>query len=319
MHQSGFAGAMNFSLRQIRYFLATAQLGQVSRAAEQLHVTQSAVTLSIRDLERELGYTLFKRESHGMELTDDGRQFLSHALEIETAIEKVRNIARTNEFTGDITLAASSTVVGYFLAEHIHRLSELHPRLQISIRELDRQQITAGLLAGEFPLALLVTSNVHDPRIRTQTLVDSGRRLWVASGHPLLRRSEVHLADVVHEPLMLLTVDEAADAAARYWGEYGLEPNVRLRSTSIEAVRSMVANGQGVAIASDMQYRPWSLEGKRVETILLEEPIQPLSIGMAWNADQPAAPATQMVQDYFRKRYLDPPIGHKGTRRSARP
>lgn len=306
---------MNFSLRQIRYFLATAQLGQVSRAAEQLHVTQSAVTLSIRDLERDLGYALFKRESHGMELTDDGRQFLSHALEIETAIDKVRNIARSNEIAGEITLAASSTVVGYFLAEHIHRLSELHPRLQISILELDRQQIMAGLLAGEFPLALLVTSNVHDPGIRTQTLFDSRRRLWVAAGHPLLHQNEVHLADVVDEPLMLLTVDEAADAAARYWGQYGLQPNVRLRSTSIEAIRSMVANGQGIAIASDMQYRPWSLEGKRVETVLLADAIQPLSIGMAWFADAAITPATQLVLDYFRKRYLDPPIRHKGARR----
>lgn len=306
---------VNFSLRQIRYFLATAQLGQVSRAAEQLHVTQSAVTLSIRDLERELDYPLFRRESHGMELTDDGRQFLSHALEIEAAIEKVHNIARTNEFTGEITLAASSTVVGYFLAEHIHRLSELHPRLQISILELDRQQIMTGLLAGDFPLALLVTSNVRDPGIRTQTLFDSRRRLWVAAGHRLLHQNEVHLVDIVDEPLMLLTVDEAADAAARYWGQYGLEPNIRLRSTSIEAVRSMVAHGQGIAIASDMQYRPWSLEGKRVETVLLEEAIQPLSIGMAWCADRPAHAATQMVQDYFRKRYLDPPIRHKGMRR----
>ncbi len=306
---------MNFSLRQIRYFLATAQLGQVSRAAEQLHVSQSAVTLSIRDLERDLGYALFRRESHGMELTDDGRQFMSHALEIESAIEKVGNIARSDEFAGDITLAASSTVVGYFLPEHIHRLSELHPRLRISLLERDRPQIMAGLLAGEFPLALLVTSNVQDPGIRTQTLFDSRRRLWVAAGHPLLQQQEVHLTDVVDEPLMLLTVDEAADAAARYWGKHGLEPNIRLRSTSIEAIRSMVANGQGVAIASDMQYRPWSLEGKRVETVMLADTIQPLSIGMAWPVDRPVAPATQLVLDYFRQRYLDPPLRHKSARR----
>lgn len=63
---------MNFSLRQLRYFVTIAELGQISRAAEQLHVTQSAVTISIRDLENELGYRLFNRGAHGMELTDDG-------------------------------------------------------------------------------------------------------------------------------------------------------------------------------------------------------------------------------------------------------
>ena len=306
---------MNFSLRQIRYFVATAQLGQVSRAAEQLHVTQSAVTISIRDLEGELGYALFRREAHGMELTDDGRQFLSHATAIEMAVERARNISRAQEVAGELTVAATTTVVGYFLPEHIQRLSELHPQLTIAVLELDRRQIEAGLLRGDFPLALLVTSSVGDPAIRTRTLVDSPRRLWLAAGHPLLRKDDVGLADVAKEPLMMLTADEAADAARRYWAQYGLAPTVRLQSSAIEAIRSMVGNGQGVAIASDMQYRPWSLEGKRVETVMLREPIPPLSVGLAWCPGEAFTPAMQLVHDYFRQRFLDPPRHHKPTRR----
>jgi DNA-binding transcriptional LysR family regulator len=77
----------------------------------------------------------------------------------------------------------------------------------------------------------------------------------------------------------------------------------------------MVANGQGVAIASDMLYRPWSLEGKRVETIALADPIQPLSIGMAWRADEAVAPEILMIQEYFRKLYSDPPIRNNSVRR----
>ena len=306
---------MNFSLKQIRYFVATAQLGQVSRAAEQLHVTQSAVTISIRDLESELAYPLFRREAHGMELTDDGRQFLPHALAIEAAVERARNIPRSQSAGGDLIIAASTTVVGYFLPEHIQRLSELHPQLNISVLELDRRQIEAGLLQGDFPLALLVTSNVGDPAIRTQTLVDSPRRLWLATGHPLLRKDEVGLADVAQEPLMMLTADEAADAARRYWAQHGLTPKVRLRSSAIEAIRSMVGNGQGVAIASDMQYRPWSLEGKRVETVQLKEPIPPMSVGLAWRTGADFTPLMQLVQDYFRQRFLDPPSRYKPARR----
>ena len=306
---------MNFSLKQIRYFVATAQLGQVSRAAEQLHVTQSAVTISIRDLEGELGYPLFRREAHGMELTDDGRQFLPHALAIEAAVERARNIPRNQPVGGDLTIAATTTVVGYFLPEHIQRLSELHPQLCISVLELDRRQIEAGLLRHDFPLALLVTSNVGDPAIRTQTLVDSPRRLWLATGHPLLRKDEVGLADVAQEPLMMLSADEAADAARRYWAHHGLTPTVRLQSSAIEAIRSMVGNGQGVAIASDMQYRPWSLEGRRIETMQLKEPIPPMSVGLAWRTGAEFTPAMQLVHDYFRQRYLDPPSRYKPARR----
>ena len=306
---------MNFSLRQLRYFVTIAELGQVSRAAEQLHVTQSAVTISIRDLESELGYRLFKRESHGMELTDDGRHFLEHAYAVEAAVANAQNIPRQGEASGEMVLAATPTLVGYFLPEHIHRLSGLHPGLHIGMLELDRRSIEAGLLEGQFDIAMLVTSNVANPALKTQTLVDSQRRLWLPPGHRLSGESPVSLTEIAREPLMMLTADEAGEAAQRYWKHYGYTPNVRLRSSSIEAVRSMVGNGQGVAIASDMQYRPWSLEGKRVETVVVKEAIPPMSVGLAWRADCDFTPAMKIVHDYFRQRFLDPPNRHKFARR----
>ena len=306
---------MNFSLRQLRYFVTIAELGQVSRAAEQLHVTPSAVTISLRDLENELGYRLFKRESHGMELTEDGRHFLAHAHAVELAVANAQNIPRQGQVSGDLLLAATPTLVGYFLPEHIYRLSGLHAGLRIDMLELDRRGIEHGLLAGKFDIAMLVISNVTDPGLKTQTLVDSQRRLWVPAGHRLASESEVSLADIAREPLMMLTADEAGEAAQRYWKHYGYAPDVRLRSSSIEAVRSMVGNGLGVAIASDMQYRPWSLEGKRVESVRVKEPIPAMSVGLAWRAESACTPAMKMVQDYFRQRFLDPPNRHKFVRR----
>ena len=113
----------------------------------------------------------------------------------------------------------------------------------------------------------------------------------------------------------MLTADEAAEAARHYWAHYGLEPTVRLQSSAIEAIRSMVGNGQGVAIASDMQYRPWSLEGKRVETLRLKEPIPPMSVGLAWRAGDTFTAAMQLVHNYFKQRFLDPPSRYKPARR----
>lgn len=306
---------MNFSLRQLRYFVTIAELGQVSRAAEQLHVTPSAVTISLRDLENELGYRLFKRESHGMELTEDGRHFLAHAHAVELAVANAQNIPRQGQVSGDLLLAATPTLVGYFLPEHIYRLSGLHSGLRIDMLELDRRGIEDGLLAGKFDIAMLVISNVTDPGLKTQTLVDSQRRLWVPAGHHLTSESEVSLAEIAKEPLMMLTADEAGEAAQRYWKHYGYAPDVRLRSSSIEAVRSMVGNGLGVAIASDMQYRPWSLEGKRVESVRVKEPIPAMSVGLAWRTESKCTPAMKMVQDYFRQRFLDPHNRHKFVRR----
>ena len=305
---------MGFSLRQIRCFVTIAELGQVSRAAEQLNVTQSAVTIALRELEHELGYPLFRRAAHGMQLTEDGRQFLAHAHAIEAAVSDALSMPRLDDVGGELLLAATPTLVGYFLPEHIHRLSVLHPRLRVGMRELDRRSIEAGLLEGQFDIAMLVTSNVDNPLLATLTLVDSPRRLWLAAGHRLAGQPRVSLAEVAREPLMQLTTDEAAQAAERYWARYGHTPDIRLRSSSIEAIRSMVGNGQGVAIASDLQYRPWSLEGKRIETVVLEEPIPPLSVGLAWRAGAAFTPAQAIVHHYFRQRFLELPNRHKTAR-----
>ena len=77
----------------------------------------------------------------------------------------------------------------------------------------------------------------------------------------------------------------------------------------------MVGNGQGVAIASDRQYRPWSLEGKRVETVPVTEPIPALSAGLAWRTDSAFTPAMTIVQHYFRQRFLGPPNRYQFSRR----
>jgi DNA-binding transcriptional LysR family regulator len=183
------------------------------------------------------------------------------------------------------------------------------------VEEVPRQDIESGLHAGRFDLGLLVTSQVHAPGLHTQVLVESSRRLWLAAGHRWAGRGKVSLAEVAREPLLMLTADEAAESAQRYWLAHGLAPRVHMRSASIEAIRSLVAYGEGVAIASDMQYRPWSLEGRRVETLAVLEPIPSLTIGLAWQ-DRPAlSAALHGVLAYFRERFVEPPQRHRPVRR----
>jgi DNA-binding transcriptional LysR family regulator len=80
----------------------------------------------------------------------------------------------------------------------------------------------------------------------------------------------------------MLTVDEADKTTMRYWRASGMKPKVIFRTSSVEAVRSMVANGGGVAILSDMVYRPWSLEGDRVEAHSLHDHVPSMDVGLVW-------------------------------------
>jgi DNA-binding transcriptional LysR family regulator len=301
-----------FSFRQLKYFVATAETGQVSQAAIQLCITQSAVTAAIRQLEEMLATRLFIRHPHGMVLTDAGRGFLGHAYGILANVEEAMLLGkRDGDVAGRLTVAASYTVMGYFLPGHLHRLAALYPQLEIQLHELPRAEIEAGLLRQDFDVAVLLCSNVDNPALQVEPIISSPRRLWLSAQHPLLSNPAATLQDIAGEPYVMLTVDEAEQSTLRYWQQAGLQPQVRVRTSSVEAVRSMVANGSGVSILSDMVYRPWSLEGRRIETINLHAQVPPMTLGMAWKARPDISQPIALFRDYFRQQFMTPFSSHR--------
>jgi DNA-binding transcriptional LysR family regulator len=298
---------VSISLRQIRYFVATAEQGQITQAAVALAISQSAVTNAIKDLELAVGAELFSRSPQGMELTAIGRQFLFHAYDILNKVEEATSLkVPANDVEGSLTVAATYTVIGYFLPSHLERLRRHYPKLEIQLFELNREAIEEGLLSNRYDIAVLLTSNVQNPDLSMETLIGSRRRLWVASKHHLLQRDSVGLKEVSAEPYIMLTVDEAAHTSLKYWSKTPYRPTVTLRTSSVEAVRSMVANGQGVAILSDMVLRPWSLEGRRIETMVLRDPIPAMDVGLAWRREVEFTPAMEVFRSYFRQAFYIP-------------
>ena len=113
---------MSISLRQIRYFVATAHHGQISQAATELEISQSAITAAIKDLEADVGVTLFRRSQRGMDLTVDGRRFLGQAREILDRVREARDFRMfSRDLTGAVTLGAPCTIMGYFLPTYLGR------------------------------------------------------------------------------------------------------------------------------------------------------------------------------------------------------
>ena len=298
---------MTISFRQIRYFVATAELGQVSQAAIELAISQSAITTAIKELEQTVGASLFLRSSHGMELTAAGRQFLSHAYDILSKVAEAANLnVVTSSLTGRLMVAATYTVIGYFLPFHIERFRRLFPKLELQLFELTRESIEEGLLTNRYDIAVLLTSNIQNPALTTERLLSSTRRLWVPARHELLSRESVGLEEISREPYIMLTVDEAAQSSLKYWSQTPYQPDVTLRTSSVEAVRSLVANGQGVAILSDMVHRPFSLEGKRIETVNVRDPIPAMDVGLAYRKGMDFTPEMEALRSYFRQAYQIP-------------
>lgn len=293
---------MDISLRQIRYFIAAADAGQVSKAAMNIHVSQSVITTAIKNLENTVGANLFDRHHSGITLTYEGNLFLEHAQHIVQSVEEAVRIPRRvmEDVRGTINLAVTYTVAGYFLPKLITQFIRAFPNVKVNLAEADRGTIEEGLITQGFDIAVMLTSNmVNHEELSHSSLMRSRRRLWVNTNHPFLKQKSVSLQNIAEEPYIMLTVDEASNTAQRYWSKTEYQPNVIFRTSSVEAVRSMVANGMGVSLLSDMVYRPWSLEGRRVEVMDVTDNIPTMDVGLAWAAKRETSKAVQAFVDFM--------------------
>ena len=98
----------------------------------------------------------------------------------------------------------------------------------------------------------------------------------------------------------MLTVDEAEQTALRYWEKTTHRPRTVFATSSVEAVRSMVAAGMGITVLSDMVYRPWSLEGQRIDVKDLTDGVPSMDVGIAWRRGGELSPAAMVFRDYLR-------------------
>ncbi|MGE0025265.1 MAG: LysR substrate-binding domain-containing protein [Hyphomicrobium sp.] len=284
---------MSLSLRQIRYFVAVAEHGSVSATAHAISISQSAITEKIQDLEADLGFRLFERHSRGVELTLKGHQFLRHARKILTDLQDARRALRGEivEGGGVLSLGVTPLVAGYVLPDLVTGFSGAFPETAIDTVEESGQQLEHLLVGGELDVAVMVLPvNMIAPALHTELVQVSPYRVWLPLGHRETRKVRVSLKDLADTPHVLLTVDQVAQNIEAAWRELGIRPTVALRTSSVEAVRGLVATGGHVAIMPDLTYRPWSLDGDKVEARMIEEQLPPMEVAVAWRHGFPLSP-----------------------------
>jgi DNA-binding transcriptional LysR family regulator len=293
---------MSVSLKQIRYFVAAAESGQISQAAVELNVSQSAVTAAVQQLEAALGVRLFDRNPGGVVLTPEGNRFLFHGRNVMAAVKEALSVPRISgtAVSGAVRVGVTYTVAGYFLPRHLVRFARNLPNVTLELFEASRDAIERQLIDGTLDIAVMLVSNLEArDLLNSEILLRSRRQLWVSVEHPLLKSERIDFAQIATLPYVMLTVDEADDTARSYWAKTPHRPNVVFRTSSVEAVRSMVAAGMGVTILSDMVYRPWSLEGHRLERRIVEAEIPTMDVGLAWRNDVECNPATRAFHEFL--------------------
>ena len=129
----------------------------------------------------------------------------------------------------------------------------------------------------------MMTTRVTDRyALHAETLDVSPYRLWMPMGHPLCNQDSISLSDLKDEPLIILSIDEMEQETVSLLSVFGTQPKVAFRTRSVEAVRSLVATGAGVALLPDLVYRPWSLEGDRIEARDVSGSLPVVQVGLVW-------------------------------------
>lgn len=276
----------DFTFRQLAYFVAAAEEGTIARAAERLHVSPSAISDAITELERSVGTPLcVRRRARGLTLTAAGahvdaraRRLLSDAHELAAALH-----GEADELVGPITIACYPTLAPTILPPVLHGFGDAHPRVQLHIVEATHDQLEGRLESGEVDIAFVYDTLIPGTP-RRATLYELPAHVLVAADHPLAQAPRVRLEDFVDQDLILLDAPPSSEHTLSLFAARGLTPRVRHRTSSYESVRTLVGRGLGYGILVQRPANPASYEGYPVVMKEIEPAVPPVGVDVIWAA-----------------------------------
>jgi DNA-binding transcriptional LysR family regulator len=239
-------------LRDLRSFVAVAQHRNFSRAAEQLHVSQPALSEQIRKLEDELGAALFERTSRGAVLTDAGEAFLPQArgvlAQADVAAESVRMVAEG--VAGTLTIGFIDSAALGILPALIRRFTARYPNVKLRLRELGTRRQLEAVEAGEIDVGI-VRGPVWNAGLAGTLIATESLLLALPAEHRLAHEDAVRLTDLRDEGFITYPADRGAglyEETLRLCHDAGFDPTIVQEANEITTIIGMVAAGLGVAI-----------------------------------------------------------------------
>jgi DNA-binding transcriptional LysR family regulator len=234
-------------LAQIEGFLEVARLGNLSRAAEALYITQPALTARLRALEGEIGSSLFRRGRRGMVLTDAGRAFLPYAERALRALQEGASAIERLPLIDELVLGAAPAISTYVLPQLLVSFESEHPATRLSVRTGHSEEILEMVVRGDVQVGL--ARELHHPSLETLGLYQDELVLVVEPGHALARHRRVTLDRVRDARLIMFDrTSSYYDLTNALFRPAGTLPRGVLELDHIDAAKLMVLAGLGVAL-----------------------------------------------------------------------
>ena len=239
-----------YTLKQLQYFVAVADQGSISAAAASVHISQAAMSQALTELERIVGSQLMVRHrARGIVVTAVGVHFLRDAKALVRHSEEVqgRVIERQDRLVGPLVLGCYSGLSAFWLPEIGQGFIKPNPGLDVTLVEGDGGELQERMLDGYLDAVITHTRHLI-PRVGWTRVMAGVPYVLVSSSHWAAGRQSIRLAELADDDFVSLDIPSVRDNQLVNLRQSGLDPKIAWKSSSLEAVRGMVAKGLGYTV-----------------------------------------------------------------------
>lgn len=272
------------TLSQLKYILALESTGSFSKAARRCFVSQPTLSVQIKNLEEELGVTIFDRGRQPVRPTLIGQQILEQARESQRGIARIPEIIKEsqNQIRGELRLGVIPTVASYLLPRALTSFMERYPLVKLRIDEQVTDRLVERLKHDELDAAVIVTP-LYDTKIAERPLYYEAFNLYVSPGHPLGKNKTVALTELKSAEMALLTEGHCMRNQMLLLCRDSVKPSESVRlsfaSGSLDTLRRVVASGYGYTLLPELAVAQLS-ESERERVRRLRGPVPVREISM---------------------------------------
>lgn len=289
---------MKFS--QMKYFHTVCKYNNITKASEELFVSQPAVSASIRDLEKKLGVKLFDRVNNQLTLTPEGKLFYEESIDILESTEKLELMMQDIGNRHHRIAIGVPPMIGVFLfADIFNKFMALQPDTSIELVESGSLDVRRHVLENRVDVAIGIIDETISSRIIKHPIIETSLVVAVSRDHPLAGRKTLTLSELKNEKIILMKSDSYQNQDIKNKFEtLGITPDILLYSSQYHTILQFLKHGNCIAFlfkdVADME--------EDIITIPLTPP-EPITIGLIWKNSDVLFSDTVKFIDFIKKEY----------------
>jgi molybdate transport repressor ModE-like protein len=287
-----------FDLVSLELLVAIGERASISKAAQQIGLSQPSASLRLGELERRIGVTLVERSPSGSRLTPSGTTVAGWARQVVDASDAFARSVRALRGRQDrrLTVAVSKTIADHLMPWWLVAMHATAPEVTVALEIDDPARVEAHVQGGTAELGF-AEGNRTARGLRSRTIGDDELLVVVAPGHRLCRRGSLSLRELAEIPLVLREDGCGSRAALeKAFADAGLRPTVAAELASSAAIKTLVARGDGVTVLSGLAVTPDIRAGRLAALSLDEGPLR-LPFRALWRqGPQPTGPSRELLK-----------------------